>query len=194
MIRKIIDKDFIKFILLNLFVSDSVFAFLLITILFVLCETQKVDLIIKLLLGILVLIILLLKFPSLIIYYKTAYKGNKNPLICMLFNSLQKSVSFRIKFISLVNLPYIIIILLNSFTEHNWYESIIEQSFIYVIMISCFLPYIFLFVYLDVEEFINVYSLQKLCRIIIIKNKKILVILTIFFILFCISIFNNVGC
>lgn len=112
----------------------------------------------------------------------------------MLFNSLQKSVSFRIKFISLVNLPYIIIILLNSFTEHNWYESIIEQSFIYVIMISCFLPYIFLFVCLDVEEFINVYSLQKLCRIIIIKNKKILVILTIFFILFCISIFNNVGC
>lgn len=71
MIRKIIDKDFIKFILLNLFVLDSVFAFLLITILFVLCEIQKVDLIIKLLLGILVLIILLLKFPSLIIYYKT---------------------------------------------------------------------------------------------------------------------------
>lgn len=194
MIRKIIDKDFIKFILLNLFVSDSVFAFLLITILFVLCETQKVDLIIKLLLGILVLIILLLKFPSLIIYYKTAYKGNKNPLICMLFNSLQKSVSFRIKFLSLVNLPYIIIILLNSFTEHNWYESIIEQSFIYVIMMSCFLPYICLFAYLDVEEFINVYSLQKLCRTIIIKNKKILVILTIFFILFSICIFSNVGC
>ena len=185
--KNIIDKSLISFLCCNFFIADSLFALIAGAVLFVFYELTGLNAII-LFLALFLLFFLILKLPSMILYYKFACIRNKNSFTRRLFYNLKSKSDFRYKFLLLIYFPYILLVLINCFLSSNFFENFVELTFIFIILMSSFLPFILLFLYWEIRKLKK--SKKKFKRILI-KYKRSVILFLMYFLIFCICFSDN---
>lgn len=185
--KNIIDKDLISFLFCNFFIADSLFALIVGGFLFVFYEIAGFKIIIPFL-AFFLLIFFSFKLPSLILYYKFVCIRNEKSFTRKLFYNLKSKSGFRKKFLLIIYSPYILLVLINSFLSSNFFESFVELTFIFIILMSSFLPYILLFLYWENRK---LRKSKKKFKIILIKYKNSIILFLIYFLFFCVCFSDN---
>lgn len=183
-------KEFIEFLLINILCLDSTIYAIVLLIL-----TFKLDMLCQLYLisnhianNILICFAtfhIVLKFLSIILYYKFEYLNISNILILKLFEKMKQEQKIKFWLLFIITIPYQFLLVCCVFATRSVADVI--GMFIISLCISAVIPYILLFIYMTYEKFYNKYNNHKMAIIIFVK-KYIIIWGICFFIIFMLLI------